>query len=417
LKRANLFQQSGFISGLSGPLSTKLLRKRHFPEIPVVVGGPQVTLFPEQIFAECSHVSLVLRGEADFTFAELATRLEEKKTIANIPGIMMRNNEGQIHYGPPPEPIQDLDSIPFPARHVYAHELYNPIPMMLSLPYMVSEQVITSRGCEWRRCRFCYQSNPNMPHYRRRSPENVIAELRMLVDDYKVGFIVFNDDNFLFDEPWIERFCELYRREKFTFKWHAVGRVVSVTPSMLLLVAQCGCVHVTYGFESGNQETLNLIQKGTTLEQARNAVKWAHKAGLLVRGNILFGLPRETPEMAKKTIEFVKELDIDFVGFVPYHVLENTPLEEIALKEGHCIEHDNLSLITPSYIPDTYDSAEEINRILREAFWSFYLRPRYIAKVLWWVKNPRVWPSLFTRLVIAGKLFLYMRAPKQIKQP
>ena len=60
--------------------------KRHFPEIPVVVGGPQVTLFPEQIFAECPHVSLVLRGEADFTFAELATRLEEKKKIANIPG-------------------------------------------------------------------------------------------------------------------------------------------------------------------------------------------------------------------------------------------------------------------------------------------------------------------------------------------
>lgn len=383
--------------------------KALFPELPVVVGGPQVTLFAERVFEECPEISLALCGEADFSFAELATLLEQGQSIDAVPGIVRRDEDGNLIKGPPPEIVQDLDTIPFLARNVYERRLYNPMPMILSLPHMYAEQVITSRGCHWGRCRFCYQSNPNMPCYRRRSPENVIAELRRLVDEYQVEFIIFNDDDFLRDEAWIARFCELYDQEGFSFKWNALARVDTMTPTIVSQVGKHGCVHVTLGIESGNQETLNLIRKGTTLQQARDAVKWCHESGMVVRGNIIIGLPRETPEMVEKSIAFSIELNADYMGFVPYHVEEGTALEEIALQEGHRIPHDNLSLQTPSYVPDTFKDAEEINMMLKKAFQRFYFRPRYILRMLWSVRNPRLWPSLITRLIIGFQIALSLK--------
>jgi len=372
--------------------------KKHFARLPIVLGGPQVTLFVERVFEECPEVEMALRGEADFSMAELASCIEKNEPVNTVPGIVLRNPDATIAYGPPPETRMNLDEIPFPARHVYENHLYNPMPMILSLPDMKTEQVITSRGCDWGRCRFCYQSNPNMPCYRRRSPENVIAEIRHLVKEEYVEFIVFTDDDFLRDESWIHRFCELYKREGFRFKWNAIGRVNTVSQDMLQKVAKVGCVHITYGLETGNQETLNLICKGTTLDQARNAVKWAHDAGMLVRGYIIFGLPRETPEMAKKTVDFVIDLDIDYVTFAPYHVLEGTALETIALQEGHCINHDNVSCQIPSYLPNTYTDSEQLKNVIHEAYTRFYFRPRYILKALWWAKNPLLWPSYISKI-------------------
>ncbi len=380
--------------------------KRVLPDLPVVVGGPQVSLFVERVFEECRAISLALCGEAEWSMADLAHRLEQGMPVDSIPGIVFRDKQGELRHGPPSEVVQDLDAIPFPARHIYKTHLYNPMPMILSMPNMRTDQVITSRGCHWKRCRFCYQSNPNMPCYRRRSPDNVMAEIRELVDDYSVKFIVFTDDDFLRDESWITRFCDLYDQGKFTFKWNAIGRVNTVTPAMLQRVAKSGCVHITYGLETGNQETLNLIRKGTTLEQARDATKWAHDAGMLVRAYIIFGLPRETPEMAKKTVQFVIDLDIDYVTFSPYHVLEGTALEEIALQEGRRINHDNVNPQLPAYVPDTYEDAAQLNRVIREAYRAFYLRPRYIAKALWWARNPLLWPSYLSKIWVGLQILV-----------
>jgi len=372
--------------------------KKMFPNLPIVLGGPQITIFAERVFEECPEMDMALCGEAEYSMAELASRIEHGEPVDSVPGIVLRDNGNVLRHGPPPVIKENLDEIPFPARHVYETHLYNPMPMILSMPDMRTEQVITSRGCDWGRCRFCYQSNPNMPCYRRRSPENVIAEIRKLVDEHGVEFIVFTDDDFLRDESWIGRFCDLYEQERFSFKWNAIGRVNTVSPNMLSRVAKSGCVHITYGLETGNQETLNLIKKGTTLAQARDAVKWAHEAGMLVRAYIIFGLPRETPEMAKKTVQFVIDLDIDYVTFAPYHVLEGTALEQIAREEGHCICHDNVSCQLPSYIPNTYEGVEQLNGVIRDAYKRFYFRPRYIAKALWWAKNPLLWPSYLSKI-------------------
>ena len=381
--------------------------KDRMPHLPVVVGGPQVTLFAEDVFAESPDITIALCGEAEFSFATLITRLEKGGPIADIPGIVFRDSEGCVQKGPPHEVAQDLDSYPFPARHVYDQNLYNPMPLTLTLPSMRTEQVITSRGCNWSKCRFCYQSNANMPCYRRRSPENVIAELRGLVDEAGIEFVVFLDDDFTVGESWLNRFCDLYEREKFDLKWKVNGRVNTVARDILRRIAKCGCVHITYGLESGNQETLDLIRKGTTLAQARDAVKWSHEAGLLVRAYIMFGLPRETPEMAEKSLKFAIDLDLDYVTFLPYHVMRKTALEEIALQEGRSVPHDNLDLQRPSYVPNTYKDAEHLSRVIQKAYRRFYVRRRYIVRALWSVKNPKLWPIFFSRIKI-GLQYLFL---------
>ena len=378
----------------------ELVKEIHeaLPDVHVVLGGPQVTLYPHQVFKECPELTLGLCGEADFTMTDLVDCLEKGVSFDHIPGIVRRKNSGELIFGPPPETITDLDTIPFPDRELYDRRLYNPIPMMLTFPQMKAEQAITSRGCDWHSCRFCYQSIDQMPCYRRRSPENVIEELRRLVGNYGIEFVVFTDDSFLRDEPWIEHFCQLLDESDLDLKWSVIGRVNSVTPSMLRRIARSGCVHVAYGLESGNQETLDMLNKGTSLEQARDAVRWAHEAGLVVRGYIMFGLPRETLKMTRKTLRFVIDLDVDYITIAPYHILEGTPLEELALREGTVVCHDNVTVHMPSYIPDTYENGEQINRMIVKAYRRFYFRPRFIVRVLWKCRRPRMWPGLLAKV-------------------
>lgn len=381
--------------------------REQYPELPIVLGGPQVTAFTEQIFAECPNLEFALCGEADYSLAALATRIEAGAPMEDLPGLVINRPSGKLHFGAPPETITDLDALPFPARHIYQRDLYNPMPFMMSQPKMRTERVITSRGCNWAKCRFCYQSGGYAPRYRRRSAENVIAELRLLVDKYDAEFIFFTDDNFLRDMKWISRFCDLFDQEGFSLKWNAFGRADVVTLPMLQRVRRSGCVHVSFGFESGSQEMLDLLRKGTTLEQNRRAAQWAREAGLEVAGFMMFGLPRETPEMAEQTIRFAIELDVDYMMFAPYHVLEGTPLAEIALQEGRMMEHDNVKFLLPTYVPNTYQSAEQVNNMVRNAYWRFYFRPRYIIRALWRARKPAVFRNYLNKLWIGLQIILF----------
>lgn len=372
--------------------------KKEYPFLPVVLGGPQLTAFTDQVFSECAEIDMALCGEADYTMAELATRLEAKSALDGIAGLVLRDSSGAVRREKPPAIIEDLDAIPFPARTVYQEGLYHPMPFMISQPKLAGERVITSRGCYWGKCRFCYQSGAYAPCFRRRSPGNVVEEIRILATEHGAKFIFFPDDNFFQNELWVERFCDLLDEIGIPLKWSAFGRVDTVTESMLHRAAQSGCIHISYGFESGNQEMLNFLSKGIRLEQSRQAVLWTKAAGIEIAGFMMLGLPRETPAMAKQTIRFAVELDTEYMKFDPYHVLEGTALAEVALQEGRLIEHDNEQFLDPSYVPNTYKDSAQINRMIRNAYWQFYFRPKYIFRALWRMRNPLLFMEYMEKL-------------------
>jgi len=289
---------------------------------------------------------------------------------------------------PPAEPLKELDELPQPARHIFHGHRYVPLPNQARR--RPATTAMTSRGCPWAKCRFCYQGGRYASPYRRRSPEHVIDELRYLVGDLGYREVLFWDDNFCVNERWIRRFCDLMDEAGLDLTWTVQGRVNTITRDMLHRMAASGCYNIFLGFESGNPELLELVDKGITFEQVRRAVAWANEAGLEIRGSFMLGLPTETPAMSLKTIDFACELDVDYMIFMPFHIQAGTALEELARREGRVFEPEEFDYNKPSYVPNTYSGPEELAEMIRHAYRRYYLRPRYMARALWKARRPAI---------------------------
>ena len=364
--------------------------KARDPRRTIVIGGPHATAFHEEILTDCSSVDFVVPGEADTAFPQLVDCLEQQIPFEQISGIIHRHASGGIVATPPAPILRKLDELPHPARHIYEDALYVPLPNQSRR--RPATTVMTSRGCPWAQCRFCYQGGRYGSPYRRRSPENVVEELRHLVRERGLREIIFWDDNFCVNEKWIIAFCDLLDRERLDLTWTVQGRVNTVTRDMLLRIADSGCYNIFLGFESGNQALLDLIDKGITLEQSRTAVQWANEAGLEIRGAFMFGLPTETPATAEQTIRFACELDVAYMIFSPYHIQRGTMLEALALQEGRAVQvsQEAYDWTVPSYVPKAFSGPEELAAVIRAAYRRFYLRPRYIARALKRSRDPIV---------------------------
>ncbi len=365
-----------FLLNSAYELAKKL--KQENTSIPLLMGGPHTTSFGEQVLKDCPYIDYVIPGDAEVPLFELLEQIYTGKAPTDVRGIIYKNERGEIVDTGCSVPIENLDILPFPARHIYNHKLYEPLPSLS--PKRPAMSLITARGCPWARCKFCYQGGKYASPFRRRSPENVINELKDLINQYHVKSIVFWDDNFCIDSEWIHKFCELLKQEKIRLDWSVLSRVNTVTSQMLKEMAEVGCYSIQFGIESGNENILKLIRKGHTLEQCRNAVRWAKSAGMETRAFFVLGFPTETPEMSEATIRFACELNIDYVVFFSYYVAPGTLLAEIAMKEGQCFEFVGQHL--PSYLPNTYPDLETLTNKVQSAYRRYYLRPRYFARTI-----------------------------------
>ena len=359
--------------------------KAQVRDVPVVMGGPHVTVFWGSILSECANIDVLVPGEGELVFAEFVDSLSAKRSYTDVRGLVYRDDKGKLVATPPAEVVEDLDSIAHPARHIYNKELYRPLPNQgRRLPSAI---MISSRGCPWARCKFCYQGGRYAWRYRRRSPEDVIDEICHLVRDLGYREVMFWDENFCINRQWVYAFCDLLDREELNIPWTVEGHVKTADPNMFKRISASGCYNIFFGFESGNQEILDLVDKGITLDECRQTVTWAKEAGLEIRGSFMLGFPTETPEMGEKTIRFACELDTDFTNFVPFHIWPGLPLEEFALREGRQVEWDD-SLLAVTYVPNAYSGPEELAALLKSAYRRYYFRPRYIARALWALRKP-----------------------------
>ena len=271
----------------------------------------------------------------------------------------------------------NLDSLPDPAWHLLDFKLYCPLPDQYK--EMPAISMVTSRGCTWKKCTFCFEAGVNANIYRRHSPERIIENIILLQKNYGIKEIDFLDDEFLINELWIEKFAKLIKEKRIKISWSAFGRVDHVTEKMLKIAKEAGCWGVYFGFETGDEELLKVINKGTTLEQARQVCRWCHKHGLEIRGSFMLGLPGETPEKGMKTINFAIELGLNTAAFRLTYPEYGTKLYDIAKKEGKIIEGWQ-KMTEVSYIPKGYKNAEELQKIQKLAFRKFYFRPSYVFK-------------------------------------
>jgi len=348
------------------------LAKRIDPSITTVVGGHHVSFAPKESMRECKDMDIIVCGEAEETFLDLANTLDGGKSLKSVLGIFFRS-EGKIIGNPPRPLIENLDSVPLPA--------YDQLPMGM---YRIGKEkyiaIITSRGCPFK-CIFCSSSKLMGKRYRERSAKNIMKELRVLKNEYGISHIEIIDDMFVLNPKRIKELHDLIKKENLQIYWSCSSRVdiISKNPDVLKYLKEAGCHTIYVGAESGSQKSLDRINKGITVEQTRKAVRFIKKAGIGVFASFIIGIPGETKDDIEKTIRFAIELDPGLVQFTVCTPYPGTPLysyakDERLLETGDWSEYTVLNPVMK--IPGL--SQRELKKLLRKAYIKFYFRPKFI---------------------------------------
>ena len=288
--------------------------KTALPNVTTMIGGPHVTVVDEATFTDSPNVDIVVRGEGEQTMLELARLASEGnlKNPSQVTGITFKHNNQVIHN--PDRPfIEDLDSLPHPAHKHFDVTRYK----ILGKTYL---PIITSRGCP-AHCTFCAAYKMCGRGFRARSPTKVVDELEWLRDEFGAGAFAFYDDTFTFDVNRAIAICDEMQKRKINLPWDCRTRVDRVSKELLAKLHKSGCQLIHFGVESGNQQMLNQMRKGTTVELNAKAIKLAKQAGISAAISLVIGYPGETPEQLQQTIDFIYKTKPDYVYMceaVPY---------------------------------------------------------------------------------------------------
>lgn len=294
------------------PIATAI---KHFhPAARVVVGGIHPTLFPER-YNDVS-IDCVVTGEGESALPELLSTPEWPRVVR----------------GRKP----DLDAIPWVGRELfdYRRELDCVFAPDQQTP---SVTMLAGRGCAFH-CNYCQPAENAVfgKPYRIRSPKNVIAELRFLKEKYDFKSVVFWDDTFTMSKKWIMDFCDLYERENFGATIAACSRadIICKNEAMVERLASVGCDWFVIGLESGSQRILDLLQKGTTVEQNFEAARICRKYGVKIFGTYMYGLPTETNAEALATARMIDEISPEHASPFFFLPIEGTGIYQFCKDNG-----------------------------------------------------------------------------------
>jgi len=243
--------------------------------------------------------------------------------------------------------------------------------------------MITSRGCPYN-CTFCDRSVFGST-YRARSATNVVDEMEMLVEKHGAKEIRFWDDTFNIDARRVVQICEEIRARGIDVPWTCLGRINRMNTEVLRAMAESGCWQVDYGIESGNQQLLDGIRKGLTLEMIRTVTKMTREAGIRMRGFFMLGLPGETQETMTQTIEFAKRLSLSAAVFHVTTPFPGTDLYKMVLESGELdlkASWDDYSIFSSEaspYVPKGL-THETIKHYQTEAYHAFYMRLGFVLR-------------------------------------
>lgn len=289
--------------------------KEKYPSIKIVVGGPHPSVTIKESL-ENPYIDFVVYGEGEITSLELVDQLSRRKPqFKNIKGLAYKSR-GKIIINPIREFIKDLDSLPFPDREQYPMHDYFKASQKLLSSFALSTYnkrwatVISSRGCPYN-CIFCSIHLTMGKIWRGRSAENVIAEIELLVNRYKVRKIAFLDDNMTFDIARMNLICDLILEKKLKFEWSTPNgiRADSLDKDLLTKMKKAGCVRIAVAPESGSQRVVyHLIGKALNLKKVTEVVKICKQIGLKVDCFFVMGLPGETKRDLSQTIRYARQL-------------------------------------------------------------------------------------------------------------
>ena len=372
-------------------------------DIKVVIGGVHPSAFPKDTAGE-KAIDFVVVGEGEITFLELLNALESGKTFAKVDGIMFKDGNNYIRTEPR-SLIEDLDMLPFPARDLMPHDLYEPAPTKRVSSFK-STSLTSARGCP-HRCNFCSANVVWTRRYRFRNPKNVVDEMEHCIKTFGIREFSFTDELFTLRSERTSALCEDILRRNLNVAWVCMCRAGQVSKDLLRLMKRAGCREISFGLESGDQDILNRMHKDITLEKALESVRLTQKAGIRTHASYMIGNLGENEKTIRKTIDFAKKLNTDIAAFFTTTPLPGTELYDNALQAGYIRKNVNwnnfspLSKVNPVMSLPGLDS-EALMRWHRCAIKEYYLRPRYILKKLFSLRTKGDFLNIYNGL----RLFL-----------
>jgi hopanoid biosynthesis associated radical SAM protein HpnJ len=351
------------------------MMKDRNPKLKVAFVGPPVTVEPEKCLQASNAVDFVVRREFDYQIVDYA----KGKPLEELPGVSFRKGNGFWH-NPEGGYIENLDSLPWVTK-VYKRDLdfrrYN-VPFLLN-PFI---SFYTSRGCP-AMCTFCLWPQTHSGHrWRLRSTDDVVNEVRWALENFPgLKEIFFDDDTFNYQKARTIELCKKLKPLNFT--WSCTSRVTTDYET-LKAMREAGCRLMIVGYESGDAQILKNIKKGATLDMAQRFTKNAHSLGLTIHGDFIVGLPGETRESIRRTIDFAKRLDCETIQVSIAHPYPGTEFYDY-VKKNNLITIDSMTdeqgHQLPNIIYPGLDRAELVDWVER-FYGEYYFRPKAAWRVV-----------------------------------
>lgn len=278
------------------------LIKEYDKEILTVIGGAHVTVLPDSVMQDCCVDIGVIR-EGEQTMVELLNAVEKGLSLKDVKGIIYREGS-RIRASEPRSLIENLDSLPYPARHLLKEKYIWSAPGEGLVP---ATTILTQRGCPFK-CVFCSAGIVSGTKVRYRSAKSVIDEIEHIVTEFGIRYLFFADDTLTLNKEHVSEICGEIKKRNLKISCDCTTRANLVSKELLAEMQSAGLKRISFGIESGNQDILNAIKKGITLEQLRQAYEWCYELGLETRGSVMLGHPFETKETIKQTSDFIRSL-------------------------------------------------------------------------------------------------------------
>jgi hopanoid biosynthesis associated radical SAM protein HpnJ len=362
--------------GFPGDIRLATAMKDSNPRLKIAFVGPHVSVLPEKSLRQCTAIDFIVRREFEYAVVEFA----QGKPLSEILGASYRKGNEIVH-NPDRPLLTDLDALP-DVTDIYRRDLdvrrYN-VPF-LKHPFVA---LYTTRGCP-AQCTFCLWPQTLSGHaWRKRSSDAVARELAKAKEYWPyVKEFFFDDDTFNIQKARTIELCEKIKPLKLT--WSCTSRVTTDFDT-LKAMRDAGCRLLIVGYESGDPQILKNIKKGASVERALQFTKDCHKLGLLVHGDFILGLPGETRESVRRTIDFAKQLDVETIQVSVAHAYPGTELYEFAAANGFIVNggrmvddggHQLAHLEYPTISPD--EVLEAVHRFYDE----YYFRPKAAFRII-----------------------------------
>lgn len=354
--------------------------KKEITEIPIIIGGPHITVLKEKAFFPCFDYAFI--GEADKSWPLFLELYKDDKDISAVKGLLFRKG-GNILFTGDADPVYDLDSIPPPARHLLQMDKYTIGTMEGTKKFTT---IMSVRGCPFK-CIFC-STKVFGSRFRKRSPRLVVDEIKSIIDKYGIRHFMFLDDTLTLEKNHILTICDLIYKEKLNITFEGSTRANLVDEEIISRMAKAGLIRLSFGLESVDMNIRKIMRKEVPLESYIVANKLTNKYGIETLNSCMIGLPGETLETVKNTLSFlrdsheIKQANISIA--VPY---PGTELYEMAKRGDY-----GLKLLVDDFSQfRRYNSAvmsvgdlspEELIEIQNDAFASIYLAPWRLIPML-----------------------------------